>query len=304
MAAPWLSVIVPTFNRAPLLREALNSVLAQTFAEYEVIAVDDGSTDDTAQAVAGYGSRVRFLQQANRGPGAARNFGASQANGEYLAFLDSDDVFFPWSLQKYAEVISAGGKPAFIAGKPFRFALVDELTPPRDDRLAAQRFADYYASGDQWRWWGASSFVVRRDAFQAAGGFTDEWINGEDADLAMRLGASAGFVQITAPHTFGYREHDASAMKDSQRTLTGAWHQVRAELQGQYPGGPARARERWQILTRHLRPVTLDCLRLGFRRDAWGLYQAMFRWHLALGRWKYLTAFPVKALFAKPTTDH
>ena len=197
------------------------------------------------------------------------------------------------------EVVSACGNPAFIVGKPFRFAQANELTTACDKSQAAESFADYYASGDQWRWWGASSFVVRRDAFQAVEGFTDKWINDEDADLAMRLGVSAGFVQITSPHTFGYREHDASAMKDSQRTLAGAWQQVRAEESGRYPGGSARARERWQILTRHLRPVTLDCLRLGLRRDAWGLYRAMFHWHLALGRWKYLAGFPMKALFSR-----
>jgi glycosyltransferase involved in cell wall biosynthesis len=283
-----------------LFREALESLFALTFTDYEVIVVDDGSTDDTDRVVAGFGSRLRPLKQANRGPGAARNFGASQAKGEYLAFLDSDDVLFPWSLQKYAEIIAACGKPAFIAGKPFRFGHVIELTTACDERQSAESFGDYYASGDQWRWWGASSFVVRRDAFQAVGGFTDEWINGEDADLAMRLGVSSGFVQITAPHTFGYREHAASAMKDTRRTLAGAWHQVRAEQQARYPGGPDRARERWQILTRHIRPVALDCLRLGLRQDAWGLYRSMFRWHLALGRWKYLAGFPMKSLASSP----
>jgi GT2 family glycosyltransferase len=220
-----------------------------------------------------------------------------------LAFLDSDDLFFTWTLAKYHGVINSSSKPAFIAGKPFRFARMNELATARDERLATERFADYYASGDQWRWWGASSFVIRRDAFQDAGGFTDEWINGEDADLAIRLGVTAGFVQITAPATFGYREHSLSAMKDTKRTLAGAWYQVRAEQQGRYPGGPKRARERLQILTRHLRPVTLDCLRLGLRRDAWSLYRAMLSWHLALDRWKFLIGFPMRALFSRPSVS-
>jgi glycosyltransferase involved in cell wall biosynthesis len=92
------SVIIPTYNRAALLCTALDSVFAQTFTDYEVIVVDDGSTDGTAAMVASYGGRVRYFQQQNKGPGAARNLGAQHATGEYLAFLDSDDLWFPWTL--------------------------------------------------------------------------------------------------------------------------------------------------------------------------------------------------------------
>ena len=92
---PYFSIIVPAFNRALLLRSALESILSQGCTDYEVIVVDDGSTDDTTSVVRSYSSRIKFLQHQNRGPGAARNFGAEQAKGEYLAFLDSDDLWFP-----------------------------------------------------------------------------------------------------------------------------------------------------------------------------------------------------------------
>jgi GT2 family glycosyltransferase len=160
----------------------------------------------------------------------------------------------------------------------------------------AERFSNYLTSGDQWRWWGVSSFVIRRDAFAAVGGFTEEWVNGEDADLALRLGEAPGFVQITAPETFAYREHADSAIKDVKRTLAGAWSKVRAEQKGRYPGGPARAAERRRILTRHIRPVTLSCLREGFRREAWALYVSTFVWNASVGRLKYLAAFPFFAV--------
>jgi hypothetical protein len=120
--------------------------------------------------------------------------------------------------------------------------------------------------------------------------------NGEDAHLALRLGEAAGFVQITAPSTFAYREHVDSAMKDMKRTLAGAWSKVRAEQEGRYPGGRARAAERLQILTRHIRPVTLGCLREGFRRDAWALYASAFGWNASAGRLKYLAAFSFFAI--------
>lgn len=85
-------------------------------------------------------------------------------------------------------------------------------------------------------------------------------------------------------------------MKDARRTLGGAWTKIRAEKAGRYPGGKLRAWERRQILTRHPRPVTLSCLRQGLQREAWGLYISTFAWNAALGRLRYLTAFPFIAL--------
>jgi glycosyltransferase involved in cell wall biosynthesis len=84
-------------------------------------------------------------------------------------------------------------------------------SPARGVYLAF-RITDYLASGDRWRWWGASSFIIRRDAFLAVGGFTDKCLNGEDADLALRLRVAGKFVQIATPVTFAYREHAASAV--------------------------------------------------------------------------------------------
>jgi hypothetical protein len=85
-------------------------------------------------------------------------------------------------------------------------------------------------------------------------------------------------------------------MKDLQRTLAGAWLQMDSERSGRYPGGQVRRRERRRILTRHIRPVTLSCLRQGLRRDAWGLYFATFASNAALGRLRYLAAFPFIAV--------
>jgi glycosyltransferase involved in cell wall biosynthesis len=297
---PYFSVIIPTYNRTALLREALDSVFAQTFTDYEVIVVDDGSTDDTLQMLAGYGNRVRIFQQSNQGPGAARNLGAKHAAGDYLAFLDSDDLWFPWSLAVYAQAIRQAGNPGFIAGKPKRFTDPIEIKSANDSAIELLEFQDYLESGEEWRWWGVSSFVINRDAFEAAGRFTDEWINGEDGDLALRLGISVGFVQVLAPYTFGYREHAVSAMKDRQKTLAGTWHQVRAEQHGEYPGGETRAQERWRIITRLVRTMTLDCLSQKLRNDAWRLYLVSFRWHIVLGRWKYLVGFPIKAIISLP----
>ena len=93
-----VSVIIPTYNRARLVAHAIQSALAQTYHAIEVVVADDGSTDGTAAVTAGYRPRVRYVRQANAGVSAARNLGLRHATGEFIAFLDSDDVWHPWKL--------------------------------------------------------------------------------------------------------------------------------------------------------------------------------------------------------------
>jgi len=293
------SVIIPTYNRASLLSEALDSVFAQRFTDFEVIVADDGSTDGTSEVLKSFGDRIRVVTQANRGPGAARNLAAREARGRYLAFLDSDDRWFPWTLDVYASVvIGAAQSPAFIAGKPAVFAAAADLLSVVEQSIATNSFRDYYASGQQWRWYSASSFVVRTDAFRGIEGFAPVWINGEDADLAMRLGTAGPFVQVSAPATFGYRDHAGSLVSETTRTLEGVQYALRMEQQYRYPGGSARARERRTILSRQFRPVMLTCINEGRQAEAWRLYLATWSWHLLLGRVRFLVGFPVQSLLA------
>lgn len=102
-----VSVIVPTFNRAALCKRAVESVLAQTYRNLEVIVVDDGSVDDTREMLAGFDERVRYLWQQNAGVSAARNLGIESAQGEFLAFLDSDDSWLPWKLEAQLAILQA-----------------------------------------------------------------------------------------------------------------------------------------------------------------------------------------------------
>jgi GT2 family glycosyltransferase len=293
---PLFSVIIPTFNRIALLTRTVEGVLQQRFRDFETIVVDDGSMDGTTSYLQSLLRGIRVFHQANNGPARARNLGAFHAEGRYLAFLDSDDLWFPWTLEVYLEVIQKHHGPSFIAGKPYLFSDEHELQKAVRDAARTERYVDYLASGDQWRWWGASSFVIRRDVFVAAGGFIDKRMNGEDGDLALRLGVAPGFVQITAPVTFAYRQHPGSAMKNLKQTCAGAWSMIRAEQAGHYPGGMARAAERRRILMRHTRPVTLECLRHGLQREAWMLYRKTFAWNASLGRLRYLAAFPLVAV--------
>jgi glycosyltransferase involved in cell wall biosynthesis len=103
---PKVSVIIPTYNRASLLRHAIESVLGQTYDDYELIIVDDGSTDNTAEVVARNSSdKIIYVHQQNRGRSAARNHGIRIATGEYIAFLDSDDMFLSAKLESQVKVL-------------------------------------------------------------------------------------------------------------------------------------------------------------------------------------------------------
>ncbi len=115
------SILMPVYNRQKYVGQAIDSVLAQTFKDYEFFAIDDGSTDLSAAVLASYGTRINLLQQSNQGPEVARNKAAALACGEYLVFLDSDDYLFPFALETLDKVISSFGSPTLIMGSMERF---------------------------------------------------------------------------------------------------------------------------------------------------------------------------------------
>ncbi len=295
---PLLSVIIPAYNRAHLIGSALDSVLAQD-TELQVIVVDDGSSDGTVGVVQRYGSRVQLLCQKNKGPGAARNAGLQVAIGRYAAFLDSDDMWFPWTAQIYSQVIEKHGQVAFIAGKEFVFETDADSLPRQPAEVQTREFADYFTCGDVWGWYGASSFVMDRQLLLAGGGFTDEWVNGEDIDAALRMGVAGKFVQVLSPATFAYRRHADSAMANLDRTFAGIRRMILEEKSGRYPGGSRHARQRAGIIAANARPLALELLRTKDRRFAWELYRKTFGWNVSLRRWKFVLGFPWVALIGR-----
>jgi hypothetical protein len=295
--AAMFSVVIPSYNRKEVIAATLDSVLAANSDDIEVIVVDDGSTDGTLELLANYERYITILRQPNAGPGAARNLGAKHARGDYLAFLDSDDLWFPWTAETYATVVEETGRPAFIAGTPLIFTKEEDLANVMPEPMRYLQFADYLASGDEWRWFSASSFVVRRDVFDHAGGFKERRDVTEDVDLTLGLGTGARFIQIRSPATFAYREHQTSLKANLLNyQLSGLRYVIATEKAGSYPGGRERSLERRRIITRHARAVSVACLDSGHVRAGVNLYLSMFTWHLALARWKYLAGFPALAL--------
>ena len=115
------SVVVPTYNRLNFLTKTIESIRGQTYNGYEIIVVDDGSTDGTPNYLATLDNELKWLRQKNRGPAAARNLGAAKATGAYIAFLDSDDVWQPWVLATVQEVVLQHNAPSLICVQTIEF---------------------------------------------------------------------------------------------------------------------------------------------------------------------------------------
>ncbi len=293
MNQPFFSVVIPTYNRCDYLAATLDSIRSQTFRAFEVIVVDNESDDGTAEMIRERPEEIHYVRERNPGPGPARNIGIREAKGEYIAFLDSDDLWFPWTLETYAQVIKQTDSPAFLSGRPRIFSkatALDREVPEGAPQWNA--FQDYLASGDQWRWHGVSSFVIRRDALLQIGCFEKQPMNAEDADLALRLGTTPGFIEITRPVLFGYRTHENNLTMNAGENLKGIHSMIAKETAGDFPGGAARQRERLTIITRHIRPLSISCLKKGQTREARGLYARTWRWNLRLLRFGYLFGFP------------
>jgi glycosyltransferase involved in cell wall biosynthesis len=289
------SVVIATYNRGALLPRALDSLWKQTFRDFEVIAVDGESTDGTGEYLQSLGDRVKVLSEPGTGPGAARNLGSRYAQGQYLVFLDSDDLWFPWTLATFARAIEEYNRPDFIAASHREFSTESDLEEFHDEQLQAEEFADYLLAGRRTYFVGANMMIVRKAAFDAMNGFTEKHIYHEDSDLALRLGRTR-FIQIHSPVTVAYRRTPGSARSHLRRNFEGVRNLIQSEKAGKYPGGAARRLDRLWLITLHTRSVSIDNL---LRRQGWcgwRLYWQTFAWQVRLRRWKYLFGFPLVAL--------
>lgn len=292
---PRFSVIIPTFNRAALVLEAIASVRAQTVSDYELIVVDDGSTDNTASTL-GALANLRVIRQANAGPGPARNAGLAAAAGEYTAFLDADDRWLPWTLDTFARAIDrAAGKPAVICGSPRAFSHDAELpTIIRDDDLF-ESHADYLGTDPIDLFPGAGVLCARTDALRKVGGFLTRRMTAEDADLYLRLGLEPGFVVIRRPFTLCYRIHPGATSLDGTLDEAGAHELLRREREGMYPGGPKCRWHRERIITSHCRSRIMVAVRAGRLAAAARIYLAALVPNIRQRRFKFLLALPCLA---------
>lgn len=289
------SVIIPTFNRLRFLEACITSVKVQTLQPHEIIVIDDGSTDGTDEWLKSQHPDVHVILQKNGGPGAARNRGASIASGDYLSFLDSDDLWFPWTLATFASLIERHGSPSLLFGRFLDFTDECELTNIVFEEPIGVIYPDFLSSHSEGHFCGAGMMVVRRDVFRQTSGFEEDRLNAEDHDLALTLGNQTGFVQIRKPVTVSHRCHLGSEMTDLGKTLKGLERLVSKEKAARYPGGSERRHARRNIIANHVRSAVIGATNAGKVIDAAPLYFGTFGWNLRLGRAAYLAAVPVLA---------
>jgi glycosyltransferase involved in cell wall biosynthesis len=194
-----ISVVIPTYNRALCICDAVDSVLAQTLPPCEVIVVDDGSTDDTRQQLAKYGARIRYLYQDNAGVSAARNAGILAAQGTWIALLDSDDVWEPEKLAIQTETIRADPSTVVLVANGFNATSQDEIPINFfSTRVRLRSLTGPFRVERPFAWAMdavavTSALVARRDMLIQAGLFDAQLNMFEDLDLLCRLAQLGAF---------------------------------------------------------------------------------------------------------------
>ncbi|MBU2541257.1 MAG: glycosyltransferase family 2 protein [Candidatus Omnitrophica bacterium] len=197
---PNVSVIIPIYNRAQYLPDAVNSVLNQSYKDFEIIIVDDGSTDNTREVaerfIRQHPSVIRYFSQANKGPSAARNKGITEARGQYVAFLDADDEWLPEFLQKTTEAMVANACQ-WVYTNAYRLELdASEATIKKDFFKAPVAIGAnenlYSAVLREDVIGGPSKVVIMKECFKKVGGFHKDFRIREDWEMWIRL-AKHGF---------------------------------------------------------------------------------------------------------------
>lgn len=274
-----LSVIIPVFNRAEMIPDTIDSVRCSGVDDLEIIVVDDGSTDHTADVVQALGSPVRYLRQSNAGPASARNTGFAVSRGRYVAFLDSDDQWLPGSVAAmidqldehedipfvFADALMGSPDKGFVSvldtygGDAFRNLLSREIEPglrrlERDPVFRQLVRRNFVFLG---------SLVLRREVVEQVGCFDPVLFGSEDWEFCLRLALRFEFFFCEGISLAVYNQHSSASLTGNQDRMYGSY--VKA-LERVLESPRLGADERVQVI-RNLKPhsirICLSCLRSG-----------------------------------------
>jgi glycosyltransferase involved in cell wall biosynthesis len=219
---PKVSVITTTYNRAHYVREAIDSALAQTYPNVEIIVVDDGSTDETQAVLKGYGDKISHFYQNNQGLSAARNLGIKNSSGEYLAFLDDDDIWLPEKLELQVAYMEAHPEVGMVHADMF---VLSERSG--DSRPRKREFSRPIPSGYvlpeliQRNFILVCTALVRRSCLDTAGLFDPELRAAEDYNLWLRIARRFSITYMDRPLAI-CRLHTTNMTRDS--LFMQEWH--------------------------------------------------------------------------------
>jgi glycosyltransferase involved in cell wall biosynthesis len=285
------SIVIACYNQEDYIREAVASALSQEYPSKEIIVVDDCSSDGTVNVLKTFGASIILLNQPkNQGVDAARNHGASLASGEYLVFLDGDDVLMPWALEVYDRFVSER-YPKIILGRAVRFhgKVPDTNTGDIPNTIQFVEYTDFLAK-DRPGIYNTSALVVNRSTFWSAGGWSQGIFYQDIQDLLTKLGVSGKTVFLLEPGTVWYRMHSTNAVHKVSLFVEGIYLLLANARSGLYPGGRKRWIERsaWfggLIFYWTIEAIRTRCYRDGFKllfSGWWMILLAVIRRGLAL----------------------
>jgi glycosyltransferase involved in cell wall biosynthesis len=259
-----VSVVIPAYNAAATIGQAVDSALAQSWKDLEVIVVDDGSTDETGSIVDAYPSPVRCIHKSNEGVSMARNEGVERAEGRYVAFLDADDYWSPEKLERQVGLLEDEPDVGCCFTAVTR---VDEALRPVA-RIPARRYPDYCRAlllESMVISTGSSSLMVRRGVIDEVGGFDPRFSQCADWDYAIRLSQATRIAPIDEPLVYyraasGRMSSDIGLLeRDTFAVLDNFFGQPRSAL---YAG------DKRHIYSNHWMILAGSYLEAGARRDA------------------------------------
>ena len=213
-SAIGVSVVIPCYNHAHFLEQAIESVLTQSYSDFEIIVVDDGSTDDTAEVVRPY-SPVRYIYQENSGLSAARNTGLRHSRGEFLVFLDADDRLLPHAVETGVGCIREHPECAFVSGHCRVINATGAiLSSPRQLRVEREHYLTLLRGGTYI--WCPATVLYQRRVFDLVHGFDPKLNPAADYDLYLRI--TRDFPVYSHGHVIAeYRQHSSNMSRDTSK---------------------------------------------------------------------------------------
>lgn len=247
---PFISIILPTYNRAHLLDSCLKAVCSQRYADWELIIVDDGSTDNSKLIIEPFtvDARINYVFQSNKGVSAARNTGIVYCKGEYFIFLDSDDIVTDNWLIQFSEALNAR-KTDLVFCNYYR------KLPQAEPELITN-------TPDKHGNWGSyipGTFLVSKELLLKAGAYDEQLKYGENTELSWRLQLLQPTLQSTAEATIIYHASDSGGRNNLQNRID-SFHYLITKHAEKFKDNPALAQTYYQV-------AGVDCIKCGMLKE-------------------------------------